>query len=118
MRAVRRGDWKLVKYESPTGGLHTQLFNLRDNPLEYLADHHDAAVREVSGAAPAPGQRDLADDPDHAAVRAEMEALLLDEMERLDDPYRFSDQPAAGPRPGRKAADTRGRSRSTTSPGA
>lgn len=94
MRAVRRGDWKLVKYESPQGGLHTQLFNLRDNPLELLVEHHATGVREATGTAPTPTQTNLADAPEHAAVRVEMEALLLAEMRRLDDPYRFSDQPA------------------------
>jgi arylsulfatase A-like enzyme len=93
MRAVRRGDWKLVKYESPQGGLHTQLFNLRDNPLELLAEHHATGVREATGTAPTPTQTNLADASEHAAVRTEMESLLLAEMRRLDDPYRFSDQP-------------------------
>jgi choline-sulfatase len=85
MRAVRRGDWKLIKVESPSGGLHTQLFNLRDNPHELLAEHRDPA-----------GRRSLADDPAHAAKRHEMETLLLSEMQRLDDPFRFSDQPPKG----------------------
>ena len=93
IRAVRRGDWKLVKYESPAGGLVTQLFNLKDNPHEFLAEHHEAAVTAVSHATPGPHQKNLADDPAHAATRREMEALLLAEMRRLDDPYRFSDQP-------------------------
>jgi arylsulfatase A-like enzyme len=93
IRSVRRGDWKLVKYESPAGGLVTQLFDLRENPAEFLAEHHDPAIRAVSRAAPAPRQRNLADDPAHAEKRQEMEALLLAEMERLHDPYRFSDQP-------------------------
>jgi len=85
MRAVRRGDWKLIRYESPSGGLHTQLFNLRDNPHELLAEHHDPA-----------GRTSLADDPAHAAKRHEMETLLLSEMQRLGDPFRFSDQSPKG----------------------
>ena len=92
IRAVRRGDWKLLKYESPGGGLVTQLFNLRENPDEFLAEHHDPAVTAVSHAAPAPHQKNLADDPAHADKRRELEALLLAEMERLHDPNRFSDQ--------------------------
>ncbi len=93
IRCVRHGDWKLVKYESPDGGLVTQLFNLKDNPAELLAEHHDPAVTAVSHGKPEPHQKNLADDPAHAAKRVEMEALLLAEMERLHDPYRFSDQP-------------------------
>jgi arylsulfatase A-like enzyme len=93
IRSVRKGDWKLIKYESPAGGLFTQLFNLQDNPAEFLQEHHDAAVTALSQASPKPQQKNLADDPAHAATRAEMEALLLAEMERHHDPYRFSDQP-------------------------
>lgn len=94
IRCVRRGDWKLLKYESPDGGLVTQLFNLAENPDELLVEHHAAAVTAVSRAAPCPHQKDLAGDPAHAATRAELEALLLAEMRRHDDPHRFSDQPA------------------------
>ena len=106
IRSVRQGDWKLIKYESPSGGLHTQLFNLRDNPHEFLAEHHDPAVTGVSRIVPTAGQRNLADDPAFAATRAEMEALLWAEMERHDDPFRFSDQapPASPPTAGRPAA--------------
>jgi len=93
IRAVRRGDWKLLKYESPSGGLVTQLFNLRENPDEFLAEHHDPAVTAISHAAPTPRQKNLADDPAHADKRRELEALLLAEMQRLHDPNRFSDQP-------------------------
>ncbi|MFM1996754.1 MAG: hypothetical protein RLZZ111_1141, partial [Planctomycetota bacterium] len=99
MRSVRRGDWKLVKYESPSGGLHAQLFNLKDNPQEFLAEHHDPAVARALPEPPRPHQKNLADDPAHAAKRAELEALLLAEMRRHDDPFRFSDQPAQEPPP-------------------
>jgi choline-sulfatase len=98
IRSVRQGDWKLIKYESPSGGLHTQLFNLRENPEEFLAEHHAAAVAEALPAAPRPEQKNLAADPAHAAKRAAMEALLLAEMQRHHDPYRFSDQPKEGTR--------------------
>jgi len=76
IRSVRKGDWKLVKFDVLDGYVReTQLFDLSANPHEFL----DA---------------NLADDPRHAAKRAEMEALLLAEMVRLDDPYRLWDQPA------------------------
>ena len=93
VRCVRRGDWKLVKYESLQGGLHTQLFNLAENPHEILAEHHDPSVAALLSQAPQPTQKNLADDPVHAAKRAELEALLVAEMRRHDDPFRFSDQP-------------------------
>jgi len=48
IRSVRQDHWKLVKYESPAGGLVTQLFDLRANPEEFLGEHHDPAVTAVS----------------------------------------------------------------------
>ena len=97
MRCVKKGDWKLIKYDVLNGKIHeTQLFNLADNPHEFLAEHHDPKVMAHSGAKPTKGQVNLATDPAHAKKRAEMEALLLAEMRRLDDPYRLWDQPADG----------------------
>jgi hypothetical protein len=57
----------------------TQLFNLAENPDELLPEH---------------GKPNLAIDPKHADKLKEMEALLLAEMRRLDDPFRFSNQPS------------------------
>ena len=42
---------------------------------------------------PSRAQVNLAGDPRYAQQRAELEALLLAEMERLDDPYRLWCQP-------------------------
>ena len=94
IRSVRKGDWKLIKYESPSGGLHTQLFNLRENPHELLAEHHAAAVVSRLGAAPSDTQVNLAEVPAYDTMRMEMEELLLGQMTQHDDPYRLSDQPA------------------------
>jgi len=93
MRAVRRGDWKLIKYDSLDGRVReTQLFNLAENPSEFLPQHYVAPVFSLTGAEPTREQTDLADDPRYAEQRAELEALLLSEMERLDDHYRLWDQ--------------------------
>jgi hypothetical protein len=70
------------------------LFNLKDNPHEFLKEHHAAGVSELNGNKPTANQVDLAEDPAHAEKLAEMEALLLSEMIRLDDPYRLWNQPA------------------------
>jgi choline-sulfatase len=79
MRCVKQGDWKLIQYESADGkSKHTQLFNLAENPDELLPEH---------------GKPNLADDPKHAEKLAEMKKLLLSEMRRLEDPWRFADQP-------------------------
>ncbi|MDA8043121.1 MAG: hypothetical protein MPJ22_11945, partial [Pirellulales bacterium] len=93
MRSVRKGDWKLIKYESPSGGLHTQLFNIQENPHEFLAEHHVPGVLKRLPEQPSPQQKNLADEPDHATTRSAMESLLLEQMIQHDDPYRFSDQP-------------------------
>ena len=105
MRSVRRGDWKLIKYDVMNGQVReTQLFNLKDNPDEFLGQHHDEKVVALTGRRPAREQRNLANDPRHAAQLAEMEALLLAEMRRLDDPWRLWNQPNDGltppPEPG------------------
>lgn len=97
MRSVRKGDWKLIKYDVLHGAVReTQLFNLVENPDELLSQHHDPAVIALSGITPTASQTNLARDPKYAAKLAEMEALLLSEMRRLDDPWRLWNQPDAG----------------------
>jgi arylsulfatase A-like enzyme len=94
MRSVKKGDWKLIKYDVLNGSVReTQLFNLKENPNEFIAEHHSSSVTSLTGAAPAPNQINLADDPAYADKLAEMEALLLSEMRRLNDPWRLWDQP-------------------------
>lgn len=90
MRCVRHGDWKLIKYDVLDGKVReTQLFNLAENPHEFIAEHKKEN----------PWLTNLADKPKYAKKLAEMEALLLAEMTRLDDPYRLWDQPAASSKP-------------------
>lgn len=97
MRSVKQGDWKLIEYQATGSGVReTQLFNLRENPHEFIAEHHKPQVAGLSGISPAKHQTNLAKDPQHAAKLAEMQALLLAEMRRHDDPYRFSNQPTDG----------------------
>ena len=97
IRSLRSGDWKLIKYESTKEGVQeTQLFNLADNPDEFLQEHHQEALTTLMGRSPEPLQKNLADDPEHAQKREAMENILLAEMRRLDDPYRLWDQPDDG----------------------
>lgn len=92
MRSVRKGDWKLIKYETLDGKVkETQLFNLAENPDELLAEHHAAAIQKATGNTPTTSQIDLAESPEYKEKLEEMEALLLSEMERLHDPYRFDE---------------------------
>ncbi len=83
IRSVRKGDWKLVKFDVMDGQVReTQLFNLKDNPHEFLPEHKKTGYQQTN----------LAPDPKHAAKLKEMEALLLAEMQRLGDPYRLWNQ--------------------------
>lgn len=117
MRSVKQGDWKLIKYDVMNGEVRqTQLFNLRDNPDEFLAEHHAPEVTALTGIRPTANQVNLADDPRYAVKRAEMESLLLAEMRRLDDPWRLWDQPEDGvvpPADGPRSGQGRGRKRPT-----
>lgn len=83
MRCVKKGDWKLIKYDVMNGQVHeTQLFNLAKNPNEYLPEHHKSGEMETN----------LANNPKYADKLKEMEALLLAQMKANDDPYRFWNQ--------------------------
>jgi choline-sulfatase len=94
MRCVKQGDWKLIKYDVMDGQVReTQLFNLAENPYEFLEQHHDSQVIELTGHTPEKQQRNLAGDPRYAEKLQEMETLLLAEMRKLDDPYRLWNQP-------------------------
>jgi arylsulfatase A-like enzyme len=97
MRAVKRGDWKLIKYDVLKGTVQeNQLFNLKENPEEFLAEHHDPQVIALTGVTPTKLQVNLAGDPQYANKLAEMEGLLLSEMRRLNDPWRLWNQPDDG----------------------
>jgi arylsulfatase A-like enzyme len=102
IRCVRKGDWKLIKYEvfesKEPGGLksrirRTQLFNLAVNPNELIKEHHDPKVVELTRNKPDSQQMNLAGLPQYADTLKEMEALLLSEQKRFNDPYRFWNQP-------------------------
>jgi choline-sulfatase len=83
MRCVKQGDWKLIQYDVLEGKVReTQLFNLAQNPDELLPEHQAGSE-----------QTNLANDPRYAEKLAEMKALLLAEMRRLQDPWRLWDQP-------------------------
>jgi len=83
MRTVKKGDWKLIKYDVIDGAVQeTQLFNLAQNPNEYLPEHK----------MPGEMKTDLAENPKYADKLAEMETLLLQQMQQNDDPYRLWNQ--------------------------
>lgn len=83
IRSVKKGDWKLIKWDVMDGAIHeTQLFNLAENPNEYLPEHGKSGEMETN----------LANNPKYADKLKEMEALLLEQMEINNDPYRLWDQ--------------------------
>ncbi|MDA1050766.1 MAG: sulfatase-like hydrolase/transferase [Planctomycetota bacterium] len=93
MRSIKTADgWKLIKYDVLDGQVReTQLFNLQENPQEFLAEHQVPEVAKLLGHKPIPEQTDLAEIAEHAAKRKELESLLKREMERLGDPYTLED---------------------------
>lgn len=88
IRSVKRGDWKLIKYDVYNGQIQkTQLFNLKENPCELLIEHHDPAIIRLTGNVPEPHQVNLADNPEFAEKLKEMEILLLQQQFKYDDPF-------------------------------
>ena len=93
MRAVKTDGWKLIEYDLLDGEVReTQLFNLRENPREFLAEHHRPKLKRRLDIDPGPSQSDLAEQPEFAERRAELSRLLRQEMQRLGDPYVLSDR--------------------------
>jgi len=115
IRCVKQGDWKLTEYESPDRKvIETQLFNLSENPGELIEQHRSASVVSLVQSTPKTNQTNLANDPKYAAKLSEMRSILLAEMRRLDDPFRFSNQPEDGlpavPKPASRRAKEKAKS--------
>ena len=92
-RSVRRGDWKLIEWDVLDGKVRrTQLFNLRENPLEFLTEHHTHEVTSLTGKHPHESQINLAGDERYAAKLKEMKELLQAQMLLWDDPWKLWDQ--------------------------
>jgi len=93
IRSLRRGDWKLVKYQAGDNApVVTQLFDLAANPHELLTAHEaDRGTADTGRPAGVP-VADAAAITRETEMRAVLERALLAEMERIDDPFRFADQ--------------------------
>jgi arylsulfatase A-like enzyme len=93
MRSIKTSDgWKLIEYDVLGGTMReTQLFNLRKNPHELLAQHHNDAVVSLVHNRPTSLQRDLAELPEYKEQREALGKLLKQEMLRLGDPYALSE---------------------------
>lgn len=90
IRAVRKGDWKLIKYDVNDGKVQqTQLFNLKNNPNELLREHHDPLIIKRTGHTPGSHMVNLADIPKYKDKLTEMEILLLEQQNKHNDPYRL-----------------------------
>jgi arylsulfatase A-like enzyme len=93
IRAVIKGDWKLIKYDVLEGKVRkNQLFNIKENPNELLLEHHQQGIIQLTGNKPSSNQINLAEDPKYSDKLKEMEKLLFSEMEKVGDPYRFWNQ--------------------------
>ncbi len=95
MRSVKTADgWKLIKYDVLNGQVHeTQLFDLNNNPQEFLSQHAAPDVVALTGHTPRQDQVNLAEDPRYQKKRKALERQLLDLQRQYDDPYRLWDQP-------------------------
>ena len=50
MCCVKKGDWKLIKYDVMDGSVRkTQLFNLRENLHEFIKQHHAPTISSLTG---------------------------------------------------------------------
>ncbi|MEM7697921.1 MAG: sulfatase-like hydrolase/transferase [Verrucomicrobiota bacterium] len=84
IRAIREGDWKMIQYDAIDGAVQeTQLFNLAENPHEFLSEHGEEDEWLT----------DLAENPTYRPQLKRLQQLLLEEMRRLGDPHRLWDQP-------------------------
>ena len=93
IRAVIKGDWKLIKYDVLEGKVRkNQLFNIKENPNELLLEHHQQGIIQLTGNKPSSNQINLAEDPKYSDKLKEMEKLLFSEMEKVGDPFRFWNQ--------------------------
>ena len=79
------------------GVKHAQLFNLKENPHEFIREHHDPKVAAMTGVKPTKNQLNLAKDPKYAEKLKEMEGLLLSEM-YTDIPTAFGTSLTTGSR--------------------
>ncbi|WP_443938413.1 sulfatase-like hydrolase/transferase [Pedobacter sp. MW01-1-1] len=78
IRTVKKGDWKLIKYDVLDGSVRKmQLFNIKENPNEYLPEHHRKNKMETN----------LANNPAYSSKLREMEELLSHQMNFYKDPY-------------------------------
>ena len=89
MRSIKTSDgWKLIEYNVLGKSVReTQMFNLNDNPNEFIPEHHDANLQSKLGINPKPLQTDLAEHPDYQKQKSALSALLAAEMKQLGDPY-------------------------------
>ena len=77
MRSVRKGDWKLIKYDTMDGAVRkTQLFNLKENPEELLVEHQHKDVIAKTGNRPYKNQVNLAGNQEYAKKLKEMLSLI------------------------------------------
>ena len=115
MRCVRKGDWKLIKYDVLDGKVReTQLFNLAENPHEFLDQHTAEEVRKLSNASPTASQRNLANGPPTCQEAGGNGTSAARRDAKAQRSYRLWSQPDDGletpqPRPRKNRGKKKGR---------
>lgn len=93
IRAVKIPGWKLIKYDTLEGTVReTQMFDLTENPWELLVEHRVDSCIEQTGNRPSEHQQDLAELPEFATKRMELEMLLKEQQHTWGDPFMLWDQ--------------------------
>ena len=75
----------------PISGYQVLLDLKWQNPHELLAEHPTPELRFLLGNKPTANQVNLADVPQHASKKKELEELPNQEMKRVGDPYQLAD---------------------------
>mgnify|MGYP001585712258 FL=1 len=84
----------MIKYDAVDGDVrYNQLINLRENPNKILILLHSKEAVKKTGSMLATKQVNLANGSQNSQKLDDMESLLLSEMKKLKDSYRYLDQP-------------------------
>ena len=84
----------MIKYDAVDGDVrYNQLITLRENPNKILILLHSKEAVKKTGSMLATKQVNLANGSQNSQKLDDMESLLLSEMKKLKDSYRYLDQP-------------------------
>lgn len=91
MRSIKTDGWKFVIFDVLDGKVREkQLFNLKQNPREFLKEHHTEKLQSLVSIKLEAQHRNLAGLEEYAAKQRELESLLVKKMKSLGDPHKFA----------------------------